>query len=258
VVKWPKMQSYIKRYLAEYKKDKEVIWSEEDEYVLVGAINLFEATGEKYLKSFVLSYIDNYVTTTGEVQNANIAIGRILFFAYEQTQEEKYKKAIQQLEVQLKEQPWRKGLFSTLSFYTMCENKLGKKQAYKDIIEQFQEIKKEIEKGDTRYSSIYFLLGIIDTLEEMSEQIYEYYHELKTIFRNILKDELPYNIEVKEPFVVAIIILKACRMKVLLAEKYKKIGIDILEGVTQIELEHLNPKRSGSLMIAYAQILLME
>jgi Predicted unsaturated glucuronyl hydrolase involved in regulation of bacterial surface properties, and related proteins len=252
-----KVESYIKSYLIECEKATKGIWSENDEYVLRGAIQLFKATGEEYLKAFILRYIDEYVTATGEVQNADTTIGRVLFFAYEQTGEEKYKKAIQLLEVKLKEQLWRRGNFSTLAFYMMCETQLGKKQAYKDIVDQFHEIKRAVEE-DTKHARIYFFMEILDTLEAMSEQIYEYYHELKIMFRDILKDGVPYTANSEEPFIVAATILRACRMKVLLTEKYEQVAFDILAEISEVDLANLDSKGSGCLMMAYAQLLLIK
>ena len=253
-----KVESYVKNYLANYKKENPSVWSEEDEYVAIGAIQLFEVTGQEYLKAFVLNCVDKYVTSIGEVRNADLTIGRVLFFAYEQTGAEKYKKAIQYLETKLEEQQWEKGLFSTLAFYMMCETKLGKKQAYKDIVDYFMEMKEVIDKNDMKYSKISFFMAVLDTLEGMSEQIYEYYHELKTMFRNLLKSGVPYDADTEEPFIVAATNLRACRMKVLLTEKYEQMAVDILAEVSEMELANLTAKRSGSLMMAYAQLLQMK
>lgn len=158
-----KVNQYIKQYLAEFKSSKMNKWNYEDGYVLLGAIQIYYVTKEAYLKDFVLHYLEKYITDSGEIlyyqkENYNIDdifTGRILFFAYRETQKEKFMSAIIKLVNQLKEQSrtnfknfsTKKSVpnqillvdsFMAQPFYMMYETQVGIKEHYKDIVNQFQ------------------------------------------------------------------------------------------------------------------------
>lgn len=332
-----KVNQYIKQYLAEFKSAKVDKWNYEDGYVLLGAIQIYSVTKESYLKDFVIHYLEKYITKSGEIlfyqkedyNIGNISTGRVLFFAYEQTQNEKYKKAILVLEDQLKVQPraktnnfwhkkiypnqiWLDGLFMAQPFYMMCETKIGVKEHYRDIMNQFQNVRRFLYNENTGlyyngydeakeslwanketgcsenywlHSMGCFLLALIDTMEEMSEQIYEYYYALKVLFKEALAGLLSYQdkesklfyqvidkpeykgnyLETSGSAMVSAAILKACRMRVLLPEKYEQIGVEILEALVDNSSEDYyiskliqddDHKGTGAIMMAYGQWLM--
>jgi len=309
-----KVNQYIRQYLTDFKSAKVDKWNYEDGCVLLGAIQIYSVTKETFLKDFVIHYLEKYITESGDIlfyekedfNIDNISTGRALFFAYGQTQNEKYKKAILVLADQLKKHPrtksnhfwhkkiypyqvWLDCLFMAQPFYMMYETQIGVKENYKDIVNQFQNARKFLyneneglyyhgydeareslwANKETGCSGNYWLrsmgwllLAIIDTMEEMSEQIYEYYHALKVLFKEALAGLLSYQdkdsklfyqvidkpeykgnyLETSGSAMVSAAILKACQMRVLLPEKYEQIGVEILEALVDNKLVKKNSK----------------
>lgn len=303
-----KIKEYLKYYLTNFTSAKNKKWNYEDGCVLLGVIQIYKTLKEPYLKEFVLKYLEEYIMEDGsilyydkEMYNIDcILSGRALFFAYEETGEEKYLNAIGKLKEQIDTHPrtnsnnfwhkkiypnqvWLDGLFMAQPFYMMWETKLGKKENYADIIKQFKNVREflydEDKKlyyhgydetktmpwadADTGRSSNFwlramgwYLLALIDTMEEMSEQIFEYYKEFETLFKEAIggllafmdkKSHLFYQIidkpEVKGNYLetsgsamVAAAILKACRLKVLSADKYQMLGEEILNALVDKKL----------------------
>lgn len=132
----------------------------------------------------------------------------------------------------------------------------------------------------------WYLMALVDTAEGISVEIYEQYRKLVDIYRLLIKGMLGYRdkesglfyqvidkggaegnyTETSGSLMVAYSILKACRMGILLKEKYASVGMEILEAVMEQRLEerdgqvHLtgichaaglgpedNPVRDGSL-----------
>lgn len=132
----------------------------------------------------------------------------------------------------------------------------------------------------------WYLMALVDTAEGISVEIYEQYRKLVDIYRLLVKGMLGYRdkesglfyqvidkggtegnyTETSGSLMVAYSILKACRMGILLKEKYASVGMEILEAVMAQRLEerdgqtHLtgichaaglgpedNPVRDGSL-----------
>ena len=108
-----KLNEYIKCYLDHFKSAKVDKWNYEDACVLIGAIQIYQASGESFYKNFVINYFDKYIKEDGSIdyyqkENYNIDCicpGRALFFAYEETKDEKYKKAMDVLYSQIKSHP---------------------------------------------------------------------------------------------------------------------------------------------------------
>lgn len=160
-----KLEQYITyslRHFTEYKKN----WNYEDGCVLMGCVQLYQATGEKSYQEFILKYLDKFIQEDGTIINYekdkynidSINSGKVLFYAYEWTGEEKYRKAIEVLMDQLRNQPrtkcgnfwhkliypnqiWLDGLYMAQPFYMRYETKFGKKEHYNDIIEQFKNVR---------------------------------------------------------------------------------------------------------------------
>lgn len=295
----------IERFIENYYQTMDHVrlnkWNYEDGCILLAAIELFKATSNKIYRDFVVNYISNYVLEDGRIQYYsiedynldNIAPGRAIIFAYEQTGEERFYKAVELLMKQLKNHPrtesgnfwhkkiypnqiWLDGLFMAQPFYMAVETKFGKKEGYPDIISQYKNVRKNIfnEEKELYYHAFdesreifwadkvtglsenfwlraigWFQMSIIETMQEMPKAVYENYNDLQLIFKESIKGILKYQdsksklfyqvvdhpevegnyLETSGSAMIAASILKACRMRVLLSEKYWHIGEEILK-----------------------------
>ncbi|MCR4897107.1 MAG: glycoside hydrolase family 88 protein [Lachnospiraceae bacterium] len=301
------VERFIDQYLENYTNYKE-FWNYEDGCVLLGCKNLFEATGEKKYYDFIERYLDGFVTEDGRLLKYdkekynidNINSGKILFFMYERTGEEKYRGAIEVLMDQLRSHPrcstgnffhkkiypdqiWLDGLYMAQPFYMEYETKFENKEHYGDIVAQFRNVQKYLfdeEKGlcyhacdiekkafwadpETGRSANFwlrsmgwYLMALVDTMYAMNREIYEQYRELEDIFKTVLKGILRYQdpetglfyqvidrsdvegnyLETSGTAMIAYAILKACRMGILLKEKYAGIGERIVESLIENKL----------------------
>ena len=106
------VEKFIDQYLSSYTNYKEY-WNYEDGCVLLGCKNLFEATGDRKYFDFIEKYLQGFIGEDGTIRNYemdkynidSINSGKILFFMYERTGEEKYRKAIEILMDQLRTHP---------------------------------------------------------------------------------------------------------------------------------------------------------
>lgn len=168
------MTNYIKNYLAHYQNYKVDLWNYEDGCVLMGAKQLYEATGDEVFKSFIFEYLSDFIQDNGAIHNYdtheynidNINAGKVLTFAYDQTNDEKYLKAIKVLMGQLETHPrtksgnffhkqlypnqiWLDGLYMAQPFYMDYETRFNGKNGYNDILNQFQNTKKYLYNAET-------------------------------------------------------------------------------------------------------------
>lgn len=159
---------FIKDYLANYTNHKSY-WNYEDGCVLMGSLQLYEATGDEIYKEFIFKYLDQFITNDGTInhydyKNYNIDsinAGKVLFFCFAETNDEKYRKAIEALMVQLRSHPriecgnfwhkkiypnqiWLDGLYMAQPFYMAYETIFNNKANYNDIISQFVNVRQYI------------------------------------------------------------------------------------------------------------------
>lgn len=306
-----KIEQFITNFYQDISKCNLNKWNYEDGCILLAAIQLYEVTGVERYRDFVLEFLNEYITPQGEIKNYNrenyklddIAPGRALIFAYEQTGEECYRKAIDVLLKQLEEQPrikegnfwhkkiypnqvWLDGLFMALPFYMACDTKLGKNEHYVDICKQYQLVvdkmfdkekelfyhgydeSKEVFWADKESGCSanfwlraigWFLVGCVDTMEEMDRKLYDDFRQLADIYKQGIRGVLKYRdaesglfyqvvdgaaidgnyLETSGSAMIAASILKACRLKVLLREKYQEIGEGILENIIEQKLQEV-------------------
>lgn len=103
------------------------------------------------------------------------------------------------------------------------------------------------------------LMALIDTMEVMESRVYECYRELGDLFKEALRGILQYRdeetglfyqvvdrkdvegnyLETSGSAMIAYAILKACRMKVILPEKYLPIGMEMLNSLTDIRVQEI-------------------
>lgn len=303
-----KIETFIKDYYKDFSRVRLTKWNYEDGCVLIAAMQLYEATGDDLYKDFVVKYISEYVNEDGSIKFYkkedynldNIAPGRAIIFAYEQTGEERFKKAADLLRLQLTEHPrtaegnfwhkqiypnqvWLDGLFMAQPFYIAYETKYNKKEKYNDTVSQYKNVRKYMmdeEKGihyhgydaskeifwankETGCSANFWLRAIgwyevsmVEVLSEMDKAVYEHYAAIMDLYRESINGVLRYQddktkmfyqvvdhpevegnyIETSGSAMIAMSILKACRLKAVLAEKYWAKGVEILNAIIDQKL----------------------
>ncbi len=159
------VKAFIKRYLTDYTPYK-TYWNYEDGCVLKGCADLYAATGDQACRAFVLDYLDRVISDAGEITNFptdkynidSINCGKALFFALDETGEEKYRKALDFLTDRLAthprcacgnfwhkeiypEQIWLDGLYMAQPFRAEYDVRFGGKKDARDIARQFKNVR---------------------------------------------------------------------------------------------------------------------
>ena len=302
-----KTKRFLDQYLSDYKNYKEY-WNYEDGCVLKAARDLYENTGDKKYIDFILKYLSGCINEEGKITNYeegkfnidSINAGKCLFAAYEETKDERYKNAIEQIMNQVRNQPrtstgnffhkkiypnqiWLDGLYMAQPFYMEYETKFDNREKYGDIVSQFENVQKYLLNSEKMLcyhaydesksmfwadketgcsanfwlrSMGWYLMALIDVIDHIDADIYEHYSALTDIFRTMIKGILRYMDEETGLFyqvidkkevpgnytetsgssMIAYSILKACRLKVLLPEKYEETGKKIFEGIMRNKL----------------------
>ena len=137
-----------------------------------------------------------------------------------------------------------------LVFYTKYETKLGGKEHYQDVMNRY----KKAATNDAR-NNAYFMTAIIEGIDSIDQAVYEYYDGLKSLFKaemaEVLQEE---ELDMNDKALAAFAILKACRLKVILAEKYEQIGLKWYEEVVaDIKSKELN--QGAALMLVAEKTL---
>jgi unsaturated rhamnogalacturonyl hydrolase len=294
-----KFEKYVTSYLKNYKNAK-INWNYEDGCVLMGSVMLYEATGNNFYKDFIVNYMKDFINEDGSINHFekeqynidSIHTGKALFFLFNETKEEKYRKAIDTIMDQLKTHPrtksnnfwhkniypnqiWLDGLYMAQPFYMAYETNFNNKENYRDIINQFENTRKYLYNADKQlyyhgYDEArvqpwadketglsknfwlramgWYLMALVDTMDEMSEEIFEQYKTLEELFKEGITGILQYQdkesklfyqlidrkdvsnnyLETSGSAMVAYAILKGCRMGALQKEKYQHIGEEIV------------------------------
>ncbi len=166
--------AFLKDYLSDYRPYK-TYWNYEDGCVLIGCIDLYLATGDEAYRDFVMRYLNTYVAEDGTIPNYetgkfnidSINCGKALFFAWTQTKEEKWQRAIAFHMERLRQHPrcacgnfwhkqnypnqiWLDGLYMAQPFYMAYEKLFDKYAHVQDITDQFRNVRRFLyqpEKG---------------------------------------------------------------------------------------------------------------
>ncbi|MDR1540582.1 MAG: glycoside hydrolase family 88 protein [Clostridiales bacterium] len=157
--------AYIEEKIASYKHYHEY-WNYEDGCVLLGAWQVGEALRKGYW-DFILGYLDPLVRDDGIITNYEVGAfnidgfncGKILFKAYSETCQERYRKAASYLRENLALQPrtasgsfwhkaiypgqvWLDGLYMSIPFYAEYESRFGGGRSFSDIKLQFENVRR--------------------------------------------------------------------------------------------------------------------
>ncbi len=284
-------------------------WNYEDGCLLLGCRKMYEVTKEDHYRNYILRFMDPYVAEDGTIKSYVLGeynldfvnAGKLFYFMYDETGEERYKKAADKLMEQLKYQPrlkignfwhkliypfqvWLDGLYMAQPFYMEYENRFNGRKNYYDIINQFKQVRRYLydEKTGLYYHAYdeykerdwadketglshnfwlrsigWYLMALVDCYELASEELYDCKRALGDLYQEAIAGVLRWQdrdsklfyqlialpdaegnyLETSGSLMVAYSILKACRLELLLADKYQEIGEEILKGVINLHLK---------------------
>ena len=186
-------------------------------------------------------------------------------------------------------QIWLDGLYMAQPFYTRYQTRYGQKD-YADIINQFKNVRKLMfdEKAKLYYHGYdssrkmfwadketglsknfwlrsigWFTVALADVYDYMDEQMYDEYHTIKELLKEVIDGILLYQdsqskmfwqvpnlpgkegnyLETSGSAMIAYAILKGVRLKAL-PERYRQIGMDIFNGICK---KYLSANKDGDL-----------
>lgn len=180
------IERFVERILAESTPDKPLWniekiregkingWNYIDGCMMTALLNLYRITGEQKYYDFAENFLSFYVSEDGSLLGFkeedynldNICEGRVLFDVYDMSGKEKYRKAIDVLYSQIKNQPrthegsfwhkaiypnqvWLDGLYMAQVFYTYYTTRFDEKRGYSDILKQFKTVRARMFDSET-------------------------------------------------------------------------------------------------------------
>ena len=174
---------------------------------------MYEATGEDSYKDYAMACLSRLAASgeppKGLSEDLPVQDALAYFFALKQTGDERYR---QRMEAILEQKSWTTELMPFIAAY---ETSYKRKEHYNEIAAFFRE-KDRFTGSD--------LVSLIETVGQMSEEIYEYYRELRDLFKTVVKDRIKELPDSSETLEIGYSILKACNIGVLQKEKYGYMG----------------------------------
>ena len=93
------INAYIDKWIEDYNSRQRAVWNYEDGCVMLGAQYLYEATGDEKYINCIRTFMDRYIQEDGTIRYYvpedynldKVNNGRVLYFLYDKTGEEKYK-----------------------------------------------------------------------------------------------------------------------------------------------------------------------
>ena len=199
----------------------------EDIYELSGLMQMYQVTGAAGYGDRVLERINR----TGLPAGKNLLSGReagAYLFALRQTGKQEYRNAADLVFNRLVsgEEVISK---TAMPFYAEYDTLFNKKAHYGEIAAFFE--RKEAWSGQEA-------AALIDTIDRMSMEIYEYYRALCDLFKQVVRQEMLAEVQNTEVQTVeahqnnerawaGYAVLKACNMGILNREKYGEAGLRI-------------------------------
>lgn len=203
------------------------------------AIELWKATGQGRFRDYVLNQSETVLAAA--------------IFAFRETGEERYLRAMETLESRLDDSLAAQPLKMELGILR------GATDQYYRILGCFQEARREMEAGRPGLSeTVTYIAALADTLEVMNRKVYEcsrpLQDSLKDTLRGLLKGADPVTGLLGDTWasaMTAAVIFKACRMRLILAEKYVPAGEKILDTLLREPVTQSN----AALLMACAEYL---
>lgn len=272
------IDEYLKRF-----KDGTVGRNYADSSVLVSVKHMYDALGDEKYFSIIEECLKHFVMDDGTIEKGyadkfdsdSVNCCKLLFFMHDKTGEEKYSKAIESVMDWLRENSDKlspnqisiEELYMVQPFYMEYETRYDKKAKYSDIIKQFENADNQIKSGTEDIDQIsLYLVSLIDALSGMSFEIYEKYRTMQDMFKAALtallknydKESGSYygkNAGNEENAMIAYAIIKACRMGIILKEKYTTAGVEIVENLMENGLDDIwgDARAVGPFISAYGQ-----
>lgn len=214
------------------------VWNYIDGCMITAVLALYEDTKDKKYLDFADSYVGWFVCDDGKIKTYdpqeknldNISMGRNLFMLYDITGKEKYHLAADVIRSQIDIQPrtkagsfwhkqiypdqvWLDGLYMAEPFYTIYETRFRKMEGYRDIMQQFFNVRKyqRDEKTGLYYHGYdesremywadkttgcsenfwlraegWFAAALVDTIDAMSETMYYEVRQLSDMFKDLV------------------------------------------------------------------------
>ncbi len=149
-------------------------WNYIDGCMITALLSLYEMTGRERYFTFAKDFIDYFVQEDGSIRTYNVKEYNLdnintasnLFFLYDRTGEEKYRKALDLVRTQLDTMPrtkegsfwhkdiypnqvWLDGLYMAEPFYMRYETKFRKMEKCSDVLHQFRNVEKNMKDPKT-------------------------------------------------------------------------------------------------------------
>ena len=166
-------EAFFHQYLADYRPFKPY-WNYEDGCVLLGCEDLFHASGDPFYAEFILHYLSPRIGRSGEIADYpaerysldSFNSCKLLFFAWEQTGEPRYRLAIGGQIEQLRQHPrtnsglcWHKGIyphqvwldgsFMAAPFFTAYANMTGNGTLLSEVRNCFRYFREHLRDPET-------------------------------------------------------------------------------------------------------------
>ncbi|MCD7724212.1 MAG: glycoside hydrolase family 88 protein [Clostridiales bacterium] len=160
--------------LEQIREKKPNKWNYIDGCMIKAVLQMYEFTGEEKYFTFAREFVDFFVKEDGtiatyqveELNIDNINMGKNLFYLYDKTGEEKYKKALDLIRSQLDAMPrtkegnfwhkqiypnqvWLDGLYMAQPFYMEYEIRFHQMSGYMDVIRQYENVEKHMKDPKT-------------------------------------------------------------------------------------------------------------
>lgn len=195
-------------------------------------------------------------------------LSRALRFLFEETKDEAYKEVISRLITYIVTAKRENGIlihengtmytaqeaFDLMPVYAWYETHYNKKEHYIDIMNQLRYLNDQmlVKNKAELYDRCTFMMALADTAVNMSEEIYEYYAQIKEWLKKAVHKKI-YVVN-SDCLRVAYSILKGCESRALLPEKYEEIGLKMIHEAADklLAQESVEKKELGILLMTYA------
>lgn len=239
------VKEYLKKALSEVSEEGILdTWGNEKANVLAGIAMLAQVTGDETYKKILYEQL-------ADAEHAKWA-GIGACYAYDFTKEDQYKNRMNVLMELLKSEMDTVEDEMAYVFYMKYETKLGGKEHYQDVVSRLTAAVTKSEKDVA-----YCMAVLVEALDSVDQMIYEHYHAIKMLYKKCLAAALELEeMSSTEMAFIGYSILKACRMRVILSEKYEEIGLELVEAA--LEASESADMDMGACIMAYAEKLLHE